>query len=173
MYDNLSEYNETAQKVLSFILARQNIKILNVDGRAGGYLTSLDHQGLVNFSIKIGNPNYNKAEKYLKFSIEKARRLFENIEESGHKTSYESMNEEEFKFPGAIHLYTPVLSFSGFPALIDEALCFVVKLIICQSSSRQDFHEEILEIYKKRENSDGLNIYIEIQKNFYSHLETI
>ncbi len=165
-----NEYIKNAGRIIDLILCNQDTSELNVDGRSGGYLTILDQQGLVETSQKIGEPNYNKAEKYREFSIEKAQRLFKNID-NGHITSFNSRNEKALKFAGAVHMYTPVISFSGFPELIDEAICWVVKLIICASTHRQDFHDNILKVYSVRPNNDGLKTYLKLQSYLYKHLQ--
>src|ERR1041385_4424544 len=99
--------------------------ILRAEGieKSGGYFTLFDTaeaDGKVIFSSEIGLCPGNKWVKYFTLSVEKARRLGLRFP---HQSSWESRNEHEEQFGGAIRTrYHLILSFSGLPELTDEAL---------------------------------------------------
>ncbi len=89
--------------------------------RHGGYLTILDAKtGQLLTILAAGTMSPAKNEKYLQFSQEKALRLFAN---ENHKTSYESRDEENLKFAGAIRGEEFIYSFSCDQQDVDEAIC--------------------------------------------------
>lgn len=86
----------------------------------GGYLTILDAKtGQILVVLACGTMSAENREKYLLSSQEKALRLFLN---AGHKTSYESRDEENLKFAGAIRGEEFIYSFSGHQENVDEAI---------------------------------------------------
>lgn len=100
-----------------------------------GYLTLMNGiNGEIIFTIPFGEIPEDKRERYFKNSQEKANRLFSQINASsflnGHTSSYQSRNPDEQKYGGAIHLNghstSIILSFSGMPELIDEAMMLVL-----------------------------------------------
>ncbi|MFA5644582.1 MAG: hypothetical protein WC928_03610 [Patescibacteria group bacterium] len=96
-----------------------------------GYLTLLDGlSGKIIFTVPFGEIPDEKREKYFEFSQEKAKRLFENFSKKGHTTSFQSRDEEKQQYGGAIyinyHSGAIILSFSGMPELIDEAIMIVL-----------------------------------------------
>lgn len=71
-------------------------------------------------TIIVGAPDPEKVLKYWELAQEKADRLA-NHREKGHRSSYQSRDPARMKWGGAI--CTPddwILSFSGFPELMDE-----------------------------------------------------
>ncbi len=87
--------------------------------RADGWLD-------VHCTTLIGTPTKDKALKYWEFAQEKADRLANHFDE-GHLSSYQSRAPEKMRWGGAIR--SPgdwVLSFSGFPELMDEAFMLAV-----------------------------------------------
>ena len=99
-----------------------------------GYLTLMEAvNGEIVFTLPFGEIPEEKREKYYELSQEKATRLFSQVImhlPNGHTTSYESRNEEENKYGGAVYLHgystSIILSFSGMPELIDEAMMLVL-----------------------------------------------
>lgn len=93
----------------------------------GGYMTVYDmnKKAIVNIQM-IGNPVPEKILKFLEFSQEKVRRLDRNFWNHGHETSWDSRNIEKLQYPGAVKVGHLILSFSGIPALADEALMMAV-----------------------------------------------
>ena len=99
--------------------------------RRGGYLTvlSLD-RGLPLLVVPIGMIEIEKASRYIRFSQEKAVRLFAHQPE--HDSSWQSRDEGAEQYGGAIVAPTVdftdgsvlgfILSFSGLPEHGDEAL---------------------------------------------------
>lgn len=154
------EFIKNAETVLKIILSNQKHKELDVADKRGGYLSIFNNNlGKIELVSVVGEPESSNCGKYLHLSIEKSTRLFNHIED-GHLTSYESQSDGLNSFPGAVFIYTPIISFSGLPALIDEALCLIIKLMECASVHRLDFHRKIIsQIYGKRPNQEGLEIY--------------
>ncbi len=96
--------------------------------RHGGYLSILDKDsGLILMVIAIGTIPLEKAEKYKQLSIEKAIRLFNH---KNHRTSWDSKNEKEFQYPGAIKGQEGIYSFSGHNPDVDEALAIAALYLI-------------------------------------------
>ncbi len=99
-----------------------------------GYLTLMDGlSGEIAFTVPFGEIPEEKREKYFELSQEKAKRLFSQVNmnlPNGHTTSFESRIVEEEKYGGAIyvncHSTIFILSFSGMPELIDEAMMVVL-----------------------------------------------
>lgn len=104
----------------------------------GGYLTIASKlAGELLLCVRTGviphkddaNPTYQtKGRKYLHCSKEKARRLIETSHLYGHMSSWQSRNEANDEFSGAVWCDTFAVSFSGLPELVDEALCLVLSL---------------------------------------------
>ena len=77
-------------------------------------------------TMLAGTYEEQKALKYWEFAQEKADRLANHFGE-GHLSSYQSRAPEKMRWGGAIR--TPggwILSFSGFPELMDEAFMLAV-----------------------------------------------
>lgn len=99
-----------------------------------GYLTLMNAiTGEIVFTVPFGEIPEEKNKKYFNYSQEKALRLFSQVNlhlKNGHTTSYESRNVNENMYGGAIllesHSISVILSFSGMPELIDEAMMLVV-----------------------------------------------
>lgn len=72
--------------------------------------------------VEIGTVPEEKISKYLGFSQEKASRLYICSE---HLLSWQSRNEKEDKWAGAIKTPTHIFSCSGLPELFDEAVMLV------------------------------------------------
>ena len=94
------------------------------EGRDKGYCTVIDAvDGRVILSFQVGNCPPEKVEKYYALSHEKAQRLRIHASAHGHVSSWQSQNEAENKFAGAISTGSLVFSFSGLPfGLADEAI---------------------------------------------------
>lgn len=90
-----------------------------------GYFSVFDTTDGGSFMLimKIGFPPQVKNAKYLMLSQEKAIRLFSH---PGHSMSWESRNEQENKWGGAVRGVSEIFSFSGLPELADEALMLFV-----------------------------------------------
>lgn len=95
---------------------------LNDPNRQGGYFCLVEKEGnplaLPTLVLGIGTVLTEKGPKYLAFAQEKARRLAEHSE---HQSSWQSRNEGEEKWGGAITASPFIFSFSGLPELADEA----------------------------------------------------
>jgi hypothetical protein len=91
--------------------------------KIGGYLTVLD-EGNPSLIIPFGEMPEEKVQKYFQLSQEKAFRLFRQPE---HLSSFQSQNPEANQWPGAVRANNDIiLSFSGMPWKIDEAICLVI-----------------------------------------------
>lgn len=98
------------------------------DGRKGGYIYIADQYGNQLLHKKLGDPDLAKMAKYRSFSREKAERLFENTE---HQLSWQSRDPDANKWGGAVRLPNGVIvSFSGFPELVDEAFCAAYSVVV-------------------------------------------
>ena len=113
----------------------REICILNELGDSRrGYLTLMNGvTGEIVFTVPFGEIPEEKIEKYFELSQEKANRLFTHVNmhlPNGHTTSFESRNEGEQKYGGAVFLNgrqsSVILSFSGMTELIDEAMMLVL-----------------------------------------------
>ncbi len=108
-----------------------------------GYFTLLNGDtGSINFTVPFGVIPVDKDNKYFKLSQEKALRLFYFINKNMnvfHTSSFESRNEEEGKFGGAIfadyHCNWSIFSFSGMPELIDEAMMICLAMFLSETSA--------------------------------------
>jgi hypothetical protein len=100
---------------------------------AGGYLAvfetlkSEQKEGVVKvlplFVVAIGTFPNEEGEEYAKFAVEKGQRVIETQK----LTSYETRNEAENKYGGAIRTENYVLSFSGLsPDTADEAVVLAI-----------------------------------------------
>jgi len=118
---------EACIKNLIGTLAANGVEV-STSGSTGGYL-SIFEPHLINPPrleeiILCGSFPKEKAARYFYLSIEKARRLNENITK-GHLTSAESADAEEDEFPGAVYVkgLNRIFSFSGLsPAYLDEGI---------------------------------------------------
>jgi len=91
------------------------------NGSGGGYLFICDEDGRQLLHKRIASPAPEKRKKYVALSREKAVRLLRHVE---HLLSWQSRDPENNKWGGAIRLPSGhIISFSGFPELVDEALC--------------------------------------------------
>lgn len=102
-------------------------------GRTGGYLYICDSKGHTVLHVELGHPDPEKKEKYRAFSREKAWRLHKYYE---HILSRQSRCEKKEQYGGAIRLPSGhIISFSGFPELIDEAYCAgLVRVMGCATA---------------------------------------
>lgn len=138
----------------------------NIQGRENdrfGYLTLMEGiTGEIIFTVPFGEIPEDKDEKCFRFSQEKASRLFSQVNlhlPNCHTSSFQSRNKEEEKYGGAVyfdlHSTVIILSFSGMPELIDEAMMLVlgdkVKEIIkepllrkIEACERNPYFEELL-----------------------------
>ena len=121
------------------LLAQANELVPPELERSGGYLTILDEKtGKILLILSCGIIPPAKADKYLKFSQEKAHRLFTN---KNHKTSYESKDEIRLMFPGAVRGEEGIYAFSGHQPDVDEAIAISAFYLIEPSmKARQDFY---------------------------------
>lgn len=108
-------------------LARGMTDIKEKEFDRSGFLTLMDGiTGKILFTIPFGEIPEDKWELCFKFSQEKATRLFATGLPLGHTTSYESRDTNKDQYGGAIyvnmHSTAVIISFSGMPELIDEAM---------------------------------------------------
>lgn len=82
-------------------------------GRRGGCFCLMDRKtGQVLLLAFVGVPPREKMDKYQKFALEKAKRLFRYPE---HTTSWESRNPKKNQWGGAVAGEEFIYSFSGLP----------------------------------------------------------
>lgn len=120
--------------------------------RQGGYITIVDREtGQILFVCKIGEIEDDAARDYFSFSQEKAGRLMLWPQ---HVSSWQSRDEKNKQWGGAIKTFEFILSFSGLPELGDEA----VMLLLAYSFNWINF-DEMMNIAKISENPfvDALN----------------
>ncbi len=123
--------------------------------RTGGYLTIVDRDnGQLLLQVRIGaiqkleDPDYGtKADKYCVLSAEKANRLVRYYRGQGHNSSWQSRDEKQKKYGGAIVAGNLIVSFSGLPERGDE----VVVLILAYTMNWANFND-ITTIAKQNEN---------------------
>lgn len=100
------------------------IQQLADSSKMGGYFCLLDIQtGSILVTTIIGTVNSSKALKYKQLAEEKALRLHHlHIFGGSVISSYQSRNEEEEKWGGAVLGERFIYSFSGLPELHDECI---------------------------------------------------
>lgn len=110
----------TAEDALRKLLRLPEYK----DERHGGYLTIMDAKtGVVVVTMRVGIVMPEKEEKYISFSIEKARRLYTTHKlDASIVTSIQTRDPDTNKWGGAVWSEYWIVSFSGLPELADEAL---------------------------------------------------
>ncbi|MDI6820564.1 MAG: hypothetical protein QMD65_00070 [Patescibacteria group bacterium] len=125
--------------------------------RKGGYFCLFDIDlGRPILVSMVGEVLAEKAGKYHELSIEKSQRLFEHQE---HKSSFESKNEAEQKYGGAIRGRRYIFSFSGFKKEEeDEAIMLAVAELLKEIDpyeaeliairSMNSFYPRLLEQFK-------------------------
>lgn len=122
---NTRQHKSRIQTVLiCAVLAAEYARDTFCPERTGGYLCLQDMKSGVPLAITVVGTcdDDEKAKKYLTFCQEKACRL----QNSPHDhTSYQSRNEANLQYGGAIRGSNYIFSFSGFPELVDEAAMLV------------------------------------------------
>lgn len=102
------------------LIEAANLHLPEEERRSGGYLTIMDGgKGQIIMIILVGKIPIEKQDKYLTCSVEKAFRLFEHPE---HKTSWESRDDDNMQYPGAIRGLEAIYSFSGHKSDVDEGI---------------------------------------------------
>ncbi|RJQ42882.1 MAG: hypothetical protein C4534_09370 [Gaiellales bacterium] len=121
----------------AYFVIERVIRKLDDPQRQGGYFSVFDVEGakigspLV--SILVGDLPEAKTREKLEFSHEKAIRLAGHLNE-GHLSSFQSKDEENGKWPGAVLIKgyfgdldgARIFSFSGLPPAWDEAAMLLV-----------------------------------------------
>jgi len=123
--------------------------------RGGGYLTVLEILDLESSKTRnetrmVGTvPDQDKAGQYYGFSREKPARLYAEILRGvvGAVSSWQTRNESEFRYGGAIRAGRFIFSFSGLPEHADEALMLMLAVHFGFLT-----HTEAIEITKISEN---------------------
>lgn len=90
--------------------------------------------------LTVRNPLPEKGKQSFDFSLEKGRRL---IEHPDHLSSWQSRDPDNSKWGGAIRVGEFILSFSGLPELVDEAL--MLNLVYPNKLPRLELHDEVPE----------------------------
>jgi hypothetical protein len=109
-------------------LIPEAVDLINDPKRKGGYLCVTMPTGTPLCVLIVGEVEpEEKAQKYFEFCQEKAKRLAAN---AGHVSSWQSRDESQNRYGGAIRTGKFILSFSGFPEDWDEA-CMVVAAQQC------------------------------------------
>lgn len=105
---------------INSLIETANLYLPEEDRRTGGYLTIMDaEKGQIIAVLSVGKIPVEKQDKYLTCSIEKAFRLFEHPE---HRTSWESRDDANMQYPGAIRGIEAIYSFSGHLGDVDEGM---------------------------------------------------
>ena len=130
--------------------------VIRKDGPDAGYFTIRDSiSGQPLQPIPIGVCPDDRVEKCFRLSLEKGERLFIN---KTHVSSFQSRDIANKKYGGAITFPNLIISFSGLPELVDEAVMLVlayklgwmdwagVQNII--TISQNPFFEKFAEIYQ-------------------------
>ncbi|MEK7509716.1 MAG: hypothetical protein AAB605_03310 [Patescibacteria group bacterium] len=101
------------------------LQLIGDSARTGAVLTvvGLDSASPFEFRTMIGTPAPKKRQRYWELSLEKAKRLLMHPD---HNSSFESRNEAEHKYGGAIRARTCIVSLSGLPEKWDEAVVLVL-----------------------------------------------
>lgn len=90
--------------------------------RKGGYFVLREKEtGAIIFIVPLGTIDQEKNRAYFLFAQEKGERLYAN-QKLGNISSWQSRNEADEKYGGAIVAGDFILSFSGLPELGDEAI---------------------------------------------------
>ncbi|GEM_PF-1678999 len=118
------EQNGTMLAIVDSV-AGQGSRLFCPDRTGGYFCVAYAYSGLPILIAEIGNPPADKVERYLTFAQEKAKRLAENPD---HKSSWQSRDETKDQWGGAIRAGRYILSFSGFPELVDEAVMLLTAL---------------------------------------------
>lgn len=100
--------------------------------RGGSFCLAEASTGKLMFVTLVGQiSDPAKAMKYFELCQEKAKRLYLN-RSRGHRTSWESRDEEQDRYAGAILGSELIFSFSGFPPDYDEAAMLVTAIMYGQ-----------------------------------------
>jgi len=124
LINNRSETEEMLDLVANFFNHATHFLMMEERPMPGGYFCLADTvNGRPWFICSFGIMLEEKWPRYLHFAQEKALRLAVN---PSHESSWQSRNEEEEQWGGAIRAGQYILSFSGLPEKWDEALCLAV-----------------------------------------------
>lgn len=119
-----------------------NSQLSDEDRRPGGiFSVSLDESGRAPLLVlTVRSPLLEKGSQSFDFALEKSRRLREHPD---HLSSWQSRDPSSNKWGGAIRVGQFILSFSGLPELVDEAL--MLNLVHPNRLPRHQLHEEVPE----------------------------
>ena len=123
-----------SQSSINTIVQRACQLIGNSD-KKGGYFCVTDLKGSILLVMLIGEVAEEKIPRYSKVCIEKAQWLASHAD---HVSSWQSRNEAEDKWGGAIKTKDFIFSFSGLPEMWDEA-CMVA--VAAHFITRDDIHK--------------------------------
>lgn len=106
------------------------------DERRGGFFCLQGVGNLYPFLVmQIGEVRRDKITKYMAFSQEKARRLADRVH-LGEVSSWQSRNESQDKWGGAVRVDDLIFSLSGLPELGDEAVSLTAAILYSDGSPR-------------------------------------
>jgi len=124
--------------------------------RTGAVLTivGVSEESLFELRCMLGTAPADKRAKYWAFSMEKAQRL---LAHPNHDSSFESRNEAELQYGGAVRAQTCIISLSGLPEKWDEAVTLVLACrtgvmdekkagLIAQANQNPHFKELLQEV---------------------------
>lgn len=106
-------------------IVRLATKFLGDPNKTGGYFCLLEMRtGAILVITIIGSVDPSKAVLYRRYAEEKALRLYRNWQHTStpHISSWQSRNEAENAWGGAVMGNRFIYSFSGFPELHDEGI---------------------------------------------------
>lgn len=125
----LSDHKELAEKLVLLIgntVEHYVIPIIreNDRERKGGCFVAWRSDLAVRvLACGFGKISFERYERYMLFANEKVKRLNGR---PGDISSWQSRNQEQMQYGGAIRCDDDlVLSFSGFPEEVDEAICLI------------------------------------------------
>ena len=121
------------------------VKLSDDPTRLGGYFCLARKDGTVLFITMGGKANPERKVRHLGLCQEKASRLAVNHASLGHVSSFQSRNPSEDKMGGAILTNDYILSFSGLPELLDEALVLNIAQNLPNFISKEIYERIILE----------------------------
>ena len=129
---NLDQLKITAN---SFIKISKDLISNKNPEKEGGYLTLALNAFSIKHVLEIGNYNIEKKEKYLRFSQEKAHRLYSDwLRDPASVSSWQTRQPEINKYGGAVlfnfvNNLSPscnIISFSGLNEHADETVSFML-----------------------------------------------
>lgn len=110
----------------------------------GGYFVLSDaNTGTVLLSLLVGEATPSDAQTYAACAGEKADRVRAYMISAGHIFSRQSRNPEENRWGGSVVTGDYILSFSGFPERVDEAMMVLLGIILALWNEAPNLNDPI------------------------------